>query len=82
MALTVMLIVLDVIRGRLRASVVAWVVLLSVVGHYYLTKYVSHPFPPVWAWQLILVSSGVALAVSPLLLTIRENREVAALVHA
>jgi hypothetical protein len=82
MALTVMLIVLDVIRGRLRTSVVAWVILLSVVSDNYLAKYIAHPILPVWAWQLILVSSGVALAVGPLMATIRENREVDALVHA
>ncbi len=68
MAAAVLLIVLDVLRGRLRALLVLWLVL----------SYLAFmPLPwgydpwgntlPIWLWQILLVPTAVGLAVGPLL---------------
>ena len=121
MALAVLLLILDVVQGRIRGQLVAWLslvvlafdpvprfhllseylpsVLMVIVCclilrgirhdrvHWYLVAWLgmvaiafaSYPignfrYPlPTWVWQIVLVSTGVALAVKPLLLSWRSD---------
>jgi hypothetical protein len=68
MAITVMLIILDVVRGRIRGTLIAWIALVTLA---------FDPVPwgidplrssvPRYLWQLLLVPSSLALAAHPLL---------------
>lgn len=67
MAVAIILILLDVIRGRISVYVVAWIVLIAVP--FYPLPWGFDPFgdaSPLWAWQIVLVSTAFALLVRPL----------------
>jgi hypothetical protein len=73
-AATLMLIVLNVVRGRVQLSLVVWVVFVALAfdpvawGSDVLAQEI-----PRWLWQLILVSSALALAADPLLAAIGDH---------
>lgn len=78
MALSVSLIVLNAIKGRLNLYLVAWLVL--VTWAYDPLHWGSHPWTytiPMASYQLLLVSTGLVLAIGPLFLYLRDrNRSV------
>ena len=68
MALTVLLIALDVIRGRIRISLVGWILLVTLAADYGgLFNNPAYQPLPIWFLQITLVSSALALAVGPLI---------------
>jgi hypothetical protein len=68
MPITLALLMIDVIRGRIRVLLVAWLALVSLVFDPppWVGNTVNHVLP-IWLWQIILVPFVVALAVGPLL---------------
>jgi hypothetical protein len=70
MAVAVILVILDVIRGRIRVLLLVWLALVVVA--FYPTPAdagfgpASPLWLPLWLWQLILVPVAIALAASPL----------------
>jgi hypothetical protein len=77
MAVSVALIALDVVRGRIRWSLVAWLVLPLLAFHPVVASPSSFGpqltwWLPLWLWQLVLVTPAVALAVAPLVATVRR----------
>ena len=68
MAVALLLIVLDILRGRIRMYLVAWLILVSLA---------FMPLPwgydpwgnglPIWLWQILLVPSALGLALGPLI---------------
>jgi hypothetical protein len=72
MAVAVLLVTLDVIRGRIRVLLVAWLTLVVIA--FYPTSDSAGVFRtatplwlPLWLWQLVLVPVAIALAASPLM---------------
>jgi hypothetical protein len=78
MALSVSLIVLNVIMGRFNSYLVAWLVLVTFA--FDPLHWGSHPWTytiPMASYQLLLVPTGLALAIGPLFLYVRDrNRSV------
>jgi hypothetical protein len=74
MAVAVSLAALDVARARLRIWFLAWLLAIVVVS---LAGGLSSPARitgfPVWTWQVVFVSSALALAISPLLSLVRTH---------
>jgi uncharacterized membrane protein len=71
MAVAVLLVILDVIRGRFRMLLVVWLSLLALAFYPVSNKgdVFSQAMPfllPLWSWQIILVSTSIALALGPL----------------
>jgi hypothetical protein len=67
MAATVALILLDVIGGRIRLSLIAWVALVTLA--FPPLPWVNDAFthaPPIWVRQIVLVVLALGLATSPL----------------
>jgi hypothetical protein len=67
MAVAVMLIILDVIRGRISMYLVGWLALVTLAFD---PIWGFNPFsanPPTWLWQILLVPAALAIAVSPLI---------------
>ena len=74
MAVSIALIALDVIRGRIRVTFVVWLAVVSVISmRGGLTDYPANRAVPVWLWQLVLVPSAVALASGPLVSLVRDR---------
>jgi hypothetical protein len=78
MAVAVLLLILDVIRGRIRVLFLIWLALVVVA--FYPTSDPAGVFEtatplwlPLWLWQLILVPIAVALAAGPLLSWTRDR---------
>jgi hypothetical protein len=74
MAVTVSLVLLDMLRGRLRLPLVAWIAVVTLAFNPFPWGY--DPFGlalPMWLWQLLLVPPALALAVSPLIATVRDR---------
>jgi hypothetical protein len=77
MAVAVLLVVIDVIEGRIRPQLVVWLGLVVLAFHQ-----VSHGgdalrtattfWLPIWFWQLVLVPAAFALASGPLLARARH----------
>jgi hypothetical protein len=68
MAITVMLIILDVVRGRIRGTLIAWIALVTLA--FDPVPWGTDPLRasvPRYLWQLLLVPSSLALAAHPLL---------------
>ena len=64
----VFLVVLDVTRGRLRVTFLAWVVVVAVASLRGVLVYAPGAFAvPLWLWQVVIDGGAVALAVAPLL---------------
>lgn len=78
MAIAVLLILLDVLRGRIRVSLVVWLVAVGVASYVTLTQGTSKV--PILCWQAVLVGSALALAASPLIsmknLSVRNETEI------
>ena len=75
MAVSVSLIVLNVIRGRFQPFLVAWLALVTFA--YDPLRWGNHPWTysiPMVLDQFLLVPTAVALAVVPLLLVVRRSR--------
>jgi hypothetical protein len=80
MAVAVLLVVLDVIRGRIRVLLLVWLALVAIAFHP-----ASNPagafhaatplWLPLWLWQLVLVPIAIALAAGPLWSRVR-TREI------
>jgi len=73
-AVIVVLVARLAIRGHTSWYLLAWLAVATsslVVGGWELSPY-GHPFAT-WLWQILLVSSGLALAVGPLLSSLRER---------
>jgi hypothetical protein len=70
MALAVLLVLLDVIRGRIRMLLLAWLTLVAIA--FYPSSGDAGLGPtsplwfPLWLWQLVLVSIAITLAAGPL----------------
>lgn len=78
MAVSVFILLLDILRGRLRWSFLVWLVLIMVAFHPVLGsnsswETSSTPLAPLWAWQLILAPFATLLASSPLIETLKER---------
>ncbi len=78
LAVAVLVLVVDVFRGRLRWSYLAWLALIVVAFHPVIgansdLTTPSTPWIPLWAWQLILATSGMLLSVSPLAASVRHR---------
>jgi hypothetical protein len=67
MAVVLLLILCDAFRARIRWYLIAWLACVALAyAQFPLTSLpLRHAFP-IWCWQVILVSSGLALAVRPL----------------
>jgi hypothetical protein len=68
MAVSVLLLLLDVVRARVRPSLVAWIALVtaaSMKGG--LSNNPTHSTFPIWLLQIVLVTSATALAAGPLI---------------
>jgi hypothetical protein len=66
MAIAVALVLLDVIRGRIRVSLLIWLALVALAVAHGLAARATGDVLPVWLWQLILVSGSISLALKPL----------------
>jgi hypothetical protein len=71
MAVAVLLVILDVVQGRIRVPLLVWLVLVVIA--FYPTSGPPGVFQtatplwlPLWLWQLVLVPTAVALAAGPL----------------
>jgi hypothetical protein len=67
MALAVALVLLDVIRGRISMYLVGWLALVALA--FDALPWGFDPLStgiPLWIWQIVLVGSGIVLAVSPI----------------
>jgi hypothetical protein len=74
MAVAATLVVLCVLRGRMPLLLVLWLALVTwaaMIGT--LTNVGSEHWPPVWLWQILLVSMALFLCVQPLLELVREG---------
>jgi hypothetical protein len=74
MAMTVLLIILEIINGRIRVSLLVWIVLVtwaSVDGG--LSNRSSFHSFPIWLLQAVLVSSALLLATKPLVSYVHSN---------
>jgi hypothetical protein len=67
MAITLMLIVLDVIRGRISSYLIAWLVLICLAFDPLPWGYVPFSTASQMAWQLLVVPAALLLAVAPLI---------------
>jgi len=59
----------DVIRGRIRWYLVAWLT-VAILAFAKLPPWAVQPTRPTlpnWLWQIVLLASGIALAVRPLI---------------
>jgi hypothetical protein len=74
MAVAVLLVLLDVIRGRIRVALVLWLALVAVAKTYGTVVNGAHHVLPIWLCQLVLVPSAIALASSPLLKCVAKHR--------
>jgi hypothetical protein len=80
MAVTVMLVLVDVAGRRVRSLLVLWVVLIAVAFHPFTwgllpLSYYSVFWFPLWVWQLVLVPFALYLAAGPLLSFAKEQLE-------
>lgn len=67
MAATVMLIVLDVVRGRIRASLICWMALVVLAGYDgILVNDGRIRSIPAWLWQCVLSLGALWIAAAPL----------------
>jgi hypothetical protein len=71
MAVAVLLVILDVVRGRIRVLLLVWLALVVIA--FYPTTEPAGVFRtatpllfPLWSWQLALVPTAIALAAGPL----------------
>jgi hypothetical protein len=71
--IAVVLIGADLARKRIRWYIVAWLVFdcVALVKMPWMHAYLRKPLP-IWLWQVLLVPSGLALALSPLVDKIRS----------
>jgi hypothetical protein len=74
MATAVLLVVLDIICGRIRITLVAWLIAVTVVVIHVFKMRTTYQTWPATFWQVGLVASATALAVIPLLSSVRANR--------
>jgi len=76
MAVSVALVLLDVVRARLRTSLLAWLAVVTyAVFHGLSNGSTSHV--PVYAWQVVLVGGAIVLSLSPLVTYLREESQLA-----
>jgi hypothetical protein len=80
MAVAVAILMLDVLRGRLRWSYFAWLTLIMVafrpvLGANSSWAAESTSWLPLWAWQLVLATSAVLLAFSPLADFVKQRQK-------
>jgi hypothetical protein len=74
MAVALVVVIHDVRRHRVRWYRVGW--LAVVVVAFVRLPWTDPPFRPpmpTWFWQIVLVASGVALAVGPLMTAMRDR---------
>ena len=74
MAVTLLLIVLNVVCGRVRLCLLAWLALIPIAFNP--VSWGSDVFAqevPRWLWQVILVSGALAMAIDPLLAAVRHH---------
>jgi hypothetical protein len=81
LAVAVLVLVIDVFRGRLRWSYLAWLVLIIVAFHPVIgansdLTTPSTPWVPLWAWQVVLATSGMLLCISPLITSVSYRESV------
>ena len=79
LAVSVLLILLDVIRGRIRWPLIVWLALQPIAFRPVLGSTSSFgpehtSWLPLWLWQIILVGGALALSVGPLMTTVRDQR--------
>ena len=76
MAMAVSLVMLDVIRGRISLPLVGW------LGLVFLAFYPPWEFDPMsfglpqWLWQILILGSGIVLAVGPLTSAVLAGRQI------
>jgi hypothetical protein len=76
MAMAVSLVMLDVIRGRISLPLVGW------IGLVFLAFYPPWEFDPMsfglpqWLWQILILGSGIVLAVGPLTSAVLAGRQI------
>jgi len=76
MAVAVLVLIADVLRGRVRWTYFAWLALVLVAFHPIIgvdRAWVAQvtPWLPLWTWQLVLAPAGTVLAVGPLVDAVR-----------
>jgi hypothetical protein len=77
MAIALLLVVRDVRRGQIRWYLVGWLVLVTLA--FARIPWENPPFRhalPSWFWQIVLVSTGIVLAVGPLLSCVRDRPDL------
>jgi hypothetical protein len=80
MAVALLLVVLDVIRGRITVHLVAWIILVCLAfDPLPRVKDVASQDIPVWFWQIVLVTSAAVLAARPLIAAVRDHVTVSTL---
>lgn len=80
MAVAVLIIVLDVTRQRLRFILVIWLAAIMVAFYHSphsraALQQATPNLMPLWLWQLLLVSTAIGLAITPLISTTRARPE-------
>lgn len=78
LAVSVLLVLLDVIRGRIRWSLLLWLALQAIAFRPILGATSSFgpehtSWLPLWTWQTVLVTGAIALSVSALVTTVRND---------
>ena len=75
MAVAVMLIVLDVLRGRISIYLIGWFALLLLAfDPVHGGDKLLRDSPPIWLWQIFLVPVAIALAARPMISAVRNHR--------
>ena len=75
MAVVLVLIVRDALVGRIRKYLVAWLILVVLAfGRLPWERDSLRHSLPIWFWQVVLVATGVTLAVRPLVQAVRSRR--------
>ena len=78
MAVAVLLVLIDVVRGHVSGYVVGWLGLVWLVFDPLPWRdYSLSQFNPIWIWHVILIPPTVALAIRPLLGYVRDRVEPA-----
>ena len=70
MAVAVMLLVLDVLQGRISAYSIAWIAVVTLAFD---PLFTANNGPPIWMWQLLLAPAAVALTIRPLISYVRDR---------
>jgi hypothetical protein len=76
LGVTLTLVVLNVVEGRIRLYLVAWLALVVLAFNPMAWGSDFGQEVPRWLWQVILVASALAMAADPLIAAVRDHPRV------